>query len=173
MSGSMDLTVPDFDPIFTLWIANIGANTDGTDITYDQRAIELKLAQPLTYTTQAAFQQFEHGFMIWLADTGQVRTFMGTSSGAADVTLQEIYQEFVDVSDGAQPPTGLIRPENAFGLVWFGYYYTYSTELGWAVSAEQSYTATLDYRTNLHGVLLSLPDGRLLHEDGYTWTMFE
>jgi hypothetical protein len=131
------------------------------------RTIELRRTTPTTQTVQAAYQPFESGFMIWNGTSGDVHTYFNT--GRADTVMQGIYSGFPDTTNGATPPDGLIRPHNAFGLVWGGYNYL-EGGLGWATGAEQGYSATLEFPADSSGVIISLPDRRKVLQNGYSWT---
>lgn len=132
-------------------------------------------------TTQAAYQRYERGFMIWLADSGDIWAFvdgqrppwyhfnLGNYSGLPDAT--------------GNAPAGLIQPINGFGRVWANEkginQPTLKDELGWAVVPEVSYTATWQFfgRTSHVHVYLTVPDGRVADAysglAGYFWSFVQ
>jgi hypothetical protein len=168
--GSMKIQVPNYDPLYTHLWSDIGLKVRGEFITYDARKVDLKLDGLIVQTTNAAYQPFEHGFMIWIGATGEVRAFIGTTDGRVESFIPTIYEGFPDTSGTDTPPPGRIKPVNAFGRVRGGY--NFRSELGWAISPEQGYTATLEYRTDMPGVLLSLPDGRKVYQNAGMWNFF-
>ncbi|MBZ0278071.1 MAG: LysM peptidoglycan-binding domain-containing protein [Anaerolineae bacterium] len=119
---------------------------------------------PTSLTTQAAFQQYENGFMVWRADTGAIYVF-GLGLG---VYLQSSYQGLPDNTCDTGVPSGFVCPINGFGRVW-GNDVNTRRYMGWATAPEQGYSAVL----NLVGgnvVSMTLPDGRTVYIDnGTTW----
>lgn len=122
---------------------------------------QVSRAQESTY---AAYQPFEGGMMLWFEDSGVVWTLsnLGMSLG----TFQEIgYGSMPDNPVSDQPPSGLIKPVNAFGRVW-GNFPAIRAQLGWATGPEQGYTATLGPTSYTAGGLrqmaVNLPDGTML-----------
>ncbi len=117
---------------------------------------------PITTTTYAAFQQYEHGFMIWRADTGAVYAFY--QGGLWGNWFQSVYEGLSDSAISA--PAGLVSPVNGFGRVW-GNFQDVRDRLGWATGVEQGYQMTV---TRSPGPPLftdpytfTLPDGRVLY----------
>lgn len=87
---------------------------------------------------QAAYQSFEHGFMVWRSDSGDVLAF--DTSNRFWLVAQPAYQSLPDATE--EPPNvALVRPINAFGKVW-GNYPPIRDALGWAIQPEQCYFAT-------------------------------
>lgn len=123
-------------------------------------------------TTTAAYQPYERGFMIWLADAGDIWVFLNAAPqlGGAGRWLhfaESAYRGFADAVPQTPPP-GKVQPVSGFGRVWYNLTgYTgqpISAELGWATAPESGYTATRQAwgRTSHSHVYLSLPDGRVL-----------
>ncbi|MBI5667091.1 MAG: hypothetical protein HZC41_03715, partial [Chloroflexi bacterium] len=135
-------------------------------------------------TTQAAYQPYERGFMIWLADAGDIWVFVNAPAPNRFATYAHFsesdYARFADAPP-QPPPPGRFQPINGFGRVWHNLnnYLTGSTiraDLGWATAPESSYTATRQVwgRTSHVHVYLSLPDGRVADAyqglAGINWT---
>jgi len=118
--------------------------------------------------TQAAYQTYQNGFMIWLADSGDIWTFMNAPSGLQQPWMhipQSSYARFPDATGSV--PTGLVLPINGFGRAWANYSGVNQSklkdELGWATASEVSYNATwqLIGRANHVHTYLSVPDGHV------------
>jgi serine/threonine-protein kinase len=89
-------------------------------------------------TTGGAYQQFEHGTMVWRADTSQIYVFFsdGTWRSFAD-TFEEGDRE----SDPAfSPPAGKLQPIRGFGKVWRDNA-DVREKLGWAQAKEMAQPA--------------------------------
>jgi LysM repeat protein len=116
-------------------------------------------------TTNAAYQVFENGFMVWRADTGDIWVFPKQSN--VNYFGQFDYQNLPDNPVTDTPPTARLSPINGFGRVW-GNVSQIRSALGWAMDAEQNYSATLhtiyvpspDGVKSIRGLCLNLPDGR-------------
>ena len=81
-------------------------------------------------------------------------------------------------SAGDPPPAGLLKPERGFGKVW-AIQSGVRERLGWALAAENGYTATLEtLNTDVstpqaNAIVMTLPDGRVVWIfDGNNW-LFE
>ncbi|MEO8606520.1 MAG: LysM peptidoglycan-binding domain-containing protein [Chloroflexota bacterium] len=115
-------------------------------------------------TTNAAYQVFEDGFMIWRADTGDIWVFPKHVNVNYFSLLD--YQNLPDNPVKDTPPTARLLPINGFGRVW-GNVSQIRSALGWALDTEKSYSATLhiihvmspDGVKSLSGLCLNLPDG--------------
>lgn len=121
-------------------------------------------------SSQAAYQPYERGFMVWLADSGDVWVFV---NAPAPNTFAQYYHfaesNYAGFADAApqQPPAGKVQPINGFGRVW-NYLAGYTgqkikAELGWATAPESSYSATRQLFGRAMHVhrYLSLPSGRI------------
>jgi hypothetical protein len=126
----------------------------GTLFTTDP-SIRQQLGCPVSSTNvqlNAATQNFEFGFMVWMAGTpGYIYAFYpnGTYTRFLDT-----FVEGVDpVSTGALPPNpNVYEPVRGFGKVWRTFPEVQTT-LGWATGGEGSGLATI----------LDFQSGRLLH----------
>lgn len=117
-------------------------------------------------TTQAAYQPYEQGFLIWRADSGAVLAFGGGQSGQLMTFSQNSYAGWPDPTH-VVIPAGRVRPVNAFGKVW-GNVEAVRAMLGYATGGEQGYRMTV--RTFDTGAqTFSLPDGRVAYASGSFW----
>lgn len=158
-TGGLNIVVwganrPDFYTPVTMWErvvqSSIPAHTEDS-------AVEI--------TTQAAFQQYENGFMIWQADTGEINVFFGANGGIMGGYPQEIYEPYPD-NPFHDVPDGFIRPISGFGRLW-GSYPGIKDTLGWATAPEQSYQLTIQERGL--STWFSLPDGRIAKAHRMWW----
>lgn len=119
--------------------------------------------QQTTHTTQAAYQPFENGFMIWLADRDGIYVFGLASVGIYPPTSLRNLPD----NPYTDAPTGLFAPVSGFGRVW-GNNEQMRKYMGWARTPEQSYQAAV---TELSSSLMSisLPDGRVVYIENQTW----
>lgn len=125
-------------------------------------------------TSAAAEQHFEHGRMIWLGTPQHpLFTNLPTILVIYDTSEypQQPWQSYFDhwtpdlpVDDPTIiPPEGLYQPVRGFGQVW-RFNPEVRERLGWAITPELSYTATLQsvpYEPE-NSVFLSLSDGLVL-----------
>jgi hypothetical protein len=89
-------------------------------------------------TTQGAFQQFEHGMMIWRGDTKEIYVLYGDGSRDWPV-YHDTWDESQPVDDPARvPPPGLFQPVRGFGKLWRTSP-DLAAKLGWALAPEQGY----------------------------------
>ncbi len=127
--------------------------------------------------TQAAFQSFERGTMIWLKEPG--RYFILKNQNVAPGDIRRPLSAIVDplnitrnTEGSVMPPAGLFAPTSGFGLIWRGDVEGSSgfrDQLGWALQPESCYEATYqcDDATPSGGRVwqtcyLSLPDGQIV-----------
>jgi len=118
-------------------------------------------------TTNAAYQPFERGLMIWRQDNQTIYVLFNT--GNFSPYLFESYTGLANPND--IPPTGRYTPINGFGKVWNGetnFGALVRDKIGWATGLEQGYTATVSGYTvasvakpDSH-ILITIPDGRTL-----------
>ncbi|MBN8591533.1 MAG: LysM peptidoglycan-binding domain-containing protein [Anaerolineae bacterium] len=116
-------------------------------------------AAPSVTTTQASYQVYEGGFLIWEANTGNVVAFYNDSS-------YRVFRarDYVGLPDNPvldPTPFGRVRPLFALGKVW-GNYSDVRIKLGWALAPEQGWITTFR-TTSIAGTTstcFALPDGR-------------
>jgi hypothetical protein len=98
-------------------------------------------------TTEAAFQQYENGYMLWRADTGGIWVF-AQNGWIATYFPEDRYRDLPDNPVSEPPPVQqvprtfqFIKPVRGFGRVW-GNFAEVRAQLGWAITDEVSYTTT-------------------------------
>jgi hypothetical protein len=122
-------------------------------------------------TVQAAFQKFEHGFMLWRADTGQILALYQPSAMGTVEFFKDSWQgETITYSE--TPPDGLYQPVRGFGKVWVDNPHIREA-FGWAVSLEQGYVMQYQRSSDFKysRLYMTWPDGTviytILNEWGY------
>jgi hypothetical protein len=170
--GSTTVTVPTgftSGARFVLWGVNRSQHpvpvTLWARIVSQERVIGTRL-NPGPFTTQAAFQQYENGFMLWRADTGDVMAFGGSSGGQILTFSQGGYAGWPDPLDVAIP-ANRVRVVNAFGKVW-GNIQQVRDMLGYATGQEQGYTMTVRHFES-GASAFSLPDSRTAYTHWGFW----
>lgn len=117
-------------------------------------------------TVQAAFQKFEHGFMLWRADTGEILVLYNT--GRVERYKDSWQGETITYPE--TPPSGLVQPIRGFGKVWVENA-PVRQALGWAVSLEQGYTmqyqSSGDFRYSR--LYMTWPDGTVIYVVESSW----
>lgn len=94
----------------------------------------------------AAYQPFEHGFMIWVEAEDSIYVLANTAvqQGQATDTWWKLEDTFVESDptrdDSLVAPPGLIQPERGFGKVWRANGFVREA-VGWANAPEQGYDA--------------------------------
>jgi hypothetical protein len=111
-------------------------------------------------TTDAVYQSYEKGFMVWRADNGTVMVF--PDGGETIYYSQGDYQGLPDNPVTDPVPDSFTLPINGFGRVW-GNHADVRAAFGWALALEQSYQAVI-YQVfsddSTGATCLNLPDGR-------------
>ncbi len=100
-------------------------------------------AKSLAVTTPAAYQLFEHGFMIWLEWDHIIYVFFDDSQPANGMpptaqALDEWKPGDPESDPSIVPPAGFYQPVRGFGLAWRTKDNVRS-RLGWATAAESGY----------------------------------
>ncbi|MCZ7543101.1 MAG: hypothetical protein M5R40_05965 [Anaerolineae bacterium] len=114
---------------------------------------------------QAAYQTFEHGYMVWRADLGEV--YVHHSNGQANHFIESTLESLPDnpVAETEVAPSGYHMPVSGFGRVW-GNIPEIRSRLGWATAPEQGYTMRVqrvEITASTFAVYyLTLPDGRVV-----------
>lgn len=117
---------------------------------------------PLGEVTEypAAFQPFEHGFMIWYAGSDDLWVFY--DEGRMN-TPPDTWVEGPPIVFSESPPPGFFQPQRGFGKHWADS--NMHEYMGWATAPEQAYTAKLQTtRVDWRGpdYYISLPDERVV-----------
>lgn len=122
---------------------------------------------------QMVFQSFERGFMVRDAASGCVYAYSEANQNIILVTSDNyaycaVSDTLPDNPGSDTPPGGLLNPTGAFGRVWNAYPVV-RDGLGYATSAEQSYTGQIPVQGVFMGgapydsPVAPLPDGRVLY----------
>ena len=164
LHGTRSIVVPaDIagDLEITVWAANSPSQW------LTGQSVVVRVQHPATETlyTQAAYQPYERGFMLWREDTGDVAVFRNV--GQVATYPETLYAQYPDNPITAVP-TGFVLPVNAFGKVWGNHQYERDM-LGYAVGTEQAYTMTVRLHAETPEVF-RLPDGRWVYIIGTDWT---
>lgn len=111
-------------------------------------------------TTQAAFQPFEFGTMVWLGNSGAI--YVLYNDGSAEYMPEPVY---AGLPENTITAPDRLAPISGFGRVW-GNFEWVRNRLGWATAAESGYTATFQGvlvapdPTYVYTVLFTLPNGQ-------------
>jgi hypothetical protein len=141
-------------------------------------AKNLNYPNPRIYSTQAAFQPYDNGYMIWRADTQEVLVLPGKTAGQAMIYPVAVYGPWPDNDVTAAPPAGHVKPIDAFGRIWRTWWPDQLGYMGWPTAPEQGYSATV---TELNASLplqsaytITIPDGRKVSISmGYSYTNWD
>lgn len=125
-----------------------------------------------TLQTEAAYQPFDGGFMLWRQDTEEVLAFF---NGFAERRSWSRVG-YINLPDNPVPAPrdNHIMPRNAFGKVW-GNIQSVRDRLGWPTAQEIGYTMQIvQTAPELDGfgsdnITYSLPDGRRVQVTGIYW----
>lgn len=165
-TGALTYPIPDRargDLLVSVSAVERGYLYSTNDLAVERRTVPLAVDNQ-TYTFQAAYQDYENGFMLWQADTDVVLVFYDNGTYAP-------YPEssYADApSFNGSVPEGFVAPINAFGRVW-GFV---RDNIGYALDLEQGYEVIISQAANAN-VTYTLPDGRTIRVDpaGFgTWT---
>ncbi|MGB1252989.1 MAG: hypothetical protein ACPG8W_20405, partial [Candidatus Promineifilaceae bacterium] len=123
--------------------------------------------------SQASQQQFEGGFMVWIAKYDQIWVYTNS-----DKRLQKFTDTFVSGVDPVSssnivPPAGRLQPEFGFGKVWRNNPMVREA-LGWATHTPNNYETVnqgnaTDFRNQQH--FLRLANGNVLLHEVFTGVM--
>ncbi len=123
-------------------------------------------AEPTVEHVQAAFQTFEHGYMIWLESNDQIYVFF------SDHHYEVFGDDFVVGQNGdlnLHPPAGYFEPVNGFALTWTSDA-SIGKALGWGLHHEVGYTATVTYYPDTDQIRVTGPEQQLFILNGdKTW----
>ena len=95
----------------------------------------------------AAYQSFEHGFMLWSQAEDSIYVLSNTAiqQGQATDTWWRLEDTFTEsdpaIDEGLFPPEGLLQPERGFGKVWRNNGFVREA-IGWATATEEGYDST-------------------------------
>lgn len=174
LSGNMAYPVPS-DAQDSITLQLVASDEEGNEVTEEVTVAiagcefesTLGDACPISQTeAEAAFQAFDTGYMIWRGDTSTIYVLYGDDSSW--VSYPDTWTEGEPIDTG-QPPADRVAPVRGFGKVWVEQ--GLGQRLGWALSNEQAYTATIEeYQAdgNFPALGISLPDGSVVML-GETW----
>ncbi|MBI5880117.1 MAG: hypothetical protein HZB53_20910 [Chloroflexi bacterium] len=96
--------------------------------------------------SQAAFQRFDHGFMVWTAQPDAFTVFNdGTPQTVDTYTAVRLKPgASPDNRTGETPPAGRFEPLSGFGMLWRGEFVDVPAaraRLGWALEREYAFTS--------------------------------
>jgi hypothetical protein len=118
---------------------------------------------------EAAYQEFEGGFMVWRGDTREIYAFINDASGGGttEYYLESAFDNLPENNPANVPPLDRFAPVSGFGRVWTNTP-GLADKLGWALAPEEGYTTTLQQVAMARDPIpefafyLTLPDGRVL-----------
>ncbi|MBE2220729.1 MAG: hypothetical protein IAF02_04270 [Anaerolineae bacterium] len=122
-------------------------------------------------TTSAAYQPFEHGWMLWLADSDVIYAFFDDNSFAQFYGYQ-LWGDVESGDGGIVAPQGYKAPVRGFGLVWRGEADGAAggwvrDKLGWGLTSESGFQSQYqeDDYLNFSGIYVRDPAGRIIYLD--------
>jgi hypothetical protein len=177
--GSIDLPVPENYVVSVKYV--LGARdangllakayvTVGVICSYDEHiAPRCPLTQDEVW---AAYEPFEHGFMIWRSDTREIYVLY---DDAGYETYTDTWQEGDPVLIAGTPPPGLYAPVRGFGNLYASQPQV-RERLGWATAPEGGYTIWVETIPGGSGrypgisTYFSLPDSSVVNLYPFTTT---
>lgn len=168
--GQIQYTIPMFFRLGNIRFRIEAVDAAGNTHTYDSETIPFQTF-PMFFessfsstfppeTSEASYQEFQNGLMIWRGDSNTVFVlghpdstgFFWKTFNGADVTIDD------------NPPQGLYKPEGPFSGVWHNN--SNVQAIGWARGSAQTYT--MQWQWTLHPLYsfqdvsyMSIPDGRV------------
>jgi hypothetical protein len=165
--GTRTMTIPMDARYSADFILSVGGNYGGEAVVYSHQSVGVIC--PTTWffegdldplvpshlcpkenvvTSQAAYESFENGFMMWVASQNLIGAFWDPMPedrwwGSSVIGKDQWVSSMPDSDPGIVPPDGLYQPIRGFGLVWRSW--TASGEvsvrdiLGWAIAPEFSF----------------------------------
>lgn len=137
---------------------------------FDMRGQVLSCPADAARTVQAAYQEFERGFMVWRADISEIYVFF-RDTGLVNRFRDTWMGEWVDYPEA--PPPGLYKPDRGFGRVWVDNPQV-RAGLGWATGFERGYAAWVQQSGDFRypRLYLTLPDGTVIYLVENTWKIW-
>lgn len=115
-------------------------------------------------SSQAAWQTFEHGFMMWVASTDLIYVFIDNGKYSGNPDQWESSMPEYDPS--IVPPDGFYQPVRGFGLAWRDR----KDVLGWAAAPESSFQVVFQcsvYRYHELNCYYQDPNGRIITAEDF------
>lgn len=126
--------------------------------------------------TQAVYQPFEAGFMIWIEQQNLIYVFYHSFDGVAWEVYPDEYEEWMPEVDSTwpdTPPQGFYHPRRGYGMLWRSQPDVRS-RIGWAMTAwEEWYTIQVQAAED-GTVFLEDPRGNVisLNPNGAEWQRY-
>lgn len=171
------------NPIMTLHMFNnvTGQETIATvqlawDCTYDYffTPAPERCATQAAQETNAVYQPFEHGFMVWRPSENTATIYAFFDDGEVFLATDSWAEGDPESDPNFVPPDGLYQPVRGFGNVWRENEWV-REQLGWATAEESAYTTRYqsEMRESIPGVsYLTRPDGELLKLVDTRWEIW-
>ena len=119
----------------------------------------------------AAYQPFEHGFMVWTQTPDRFYVFFADGERAGQFLFADAPYDFSPEQPATEtPPAGFFMPVSGFGKLWRSELSAWRDvnirgELGWATAPEAAYDAIrqceLPGYPGMWNCYLQMPDGRI------------
>ncbi len=120
---------------------------------FSSKIVSYYVTQPMS----VAIQFYEHGFMFWRSDNGDVYVFY--DNGAVQYFSRPSIDSMAVNPNNETIPPNLVRPTGGFGKVW-GNNPDVRDRLGWALKTEDDLMSALISSTDGSEVVITLPDNR-------------
>jgi hypothetical protein len=128
----------------------------------------------VTSVIWAAWEPFEHGYMLWRSDNDWAYAFNwqgGTNQNAGDWTTGGESWRWDGITNPPvlTPPPGLFEPVRGFGFVWYYKLGGQTSAIGWGTDIEKGFCANL--QPFEHGFLFGLSGAAQCQDaDGNWWS---
>jgi uncharacterized protein YraI len=130
------------EDLMTLPCTTSGMNLGTAEVTSSGRTRNNLVTSSVNERTQAAYQAFQYGHMIWLRSTDTIYVMFQDGRWEQFVDLFE--EGMVEIDPNIVAPQGFVQPRRGFGLVWRRYRHVRNA-LGWGLHTEIGYTAQHSY----------------------------
>jgi len=92
--------------------------------------------------TQAAYQAFQYGYMIWLQSNDMI--YVMFQDGTWEQFPDSFYDGMMEIDPNITAPYGFVQPRRGFGVIWRQHRHVRDA-LGWGLHVEAAYTAHHTY----------------------------
>ena len=120
-------------------------------------------------TTHAAYQPFEHGWMLWLESSDMMYAFFDTPGQTfAQFYPSQIPESSIVPNNEYDPPDGRYVPTSGFGRLWRSNSWVRDS-LGWALQPESGFETTMqnDIQQDASYLYVLNPDDELIVMNNY------
>jgi hypothetical protein len=91
-----------------------------------------------------AWQEFQHGYMLWRADTKQIYVLYAKDADKGNWKVyDDTWTDGPDIDPDIVPPPGLVQPKRGFGLIWREQLGGPKSDIGWALMEEEGLCAVI------------------------------